>query len=212
MNGKLEESILYLKACRNLELEVFNLYEALSKKINQPESSFILGFAYDSLKSTKTIDAMLDYFDLTEIQNNNLKKEIAELTKDVLSFRKIVCRTNNINYEKACESLKELSDLENKICALYDNYLQSSLLRAASDGFSSLAIDSKNFKKIFESFIEQRQRHRDTILELIFSIESKEADRLRNATPLVRYNNPDAWIREPAFRNESAVSTPQSTP
>ncbi len=210
MNGKLEESILYLKACRNLEVEVFNLYESLSKKINQPESSFILGFAYDSLKSAKTIDAMLDYFDLTEIQNTSSKKEVVELTREVSLFHKIVCRTNSINYEKACESLKELSDMENKMCVVYDSFLQSSLVRVASDEFSNIVIDAKNFKKIFETFIQEKQGHRDTILELIYAIESKEADRLRNATPLVRYSNPDAWIREPAFRTDSVASTPQS--
>jgi hypothetical protein len=53
MNDKLQESAQYLKNCMIVENEAFKLYETLSKKINQPESSFILGIAYDNLKNTK---------------------------------------------------------------------------------------------------------------------------------------------------------------
>ena len=40
---------------QQLKIEAFTLYETLSKKINPPESSFILGLAYDSLKCAKII-------------------------------------------------------------------------------------------------------------------------------------------------------------
>jgi hypothetical protein len=99
MNGKLQESTLYLKSCNSLETETFKLYETLSKKINQPESSLILGFAYDDLNVAKTIEAILDYFDLTEIENLSYKKEIAELISGVTYFSKRISKTNNVNYE-----------------------------------------------------------------------------------------------------------------
>ncbi len=86
MNGKLQESTLYLMNCNNLETQTFKLYETLSKKINQPESSFITGLAFDSLKCAKTIQAMLDYFDIAETENANPKKEFAELTTSVIRF------------------------------------------------------------------------------------------------------------------------------
>ena len=115
MNGKIEESTLYLKSCSNLETQVFSLYEALSKKINQPENSFILGFAYDSLKCAKTIEAILEYFDKTEIENMSCRKDIAELINGVEYFRKKIAKVNNVNYEMTCESLKKLSNLEDRL-------------------------------------------------------------------------------------------------
>jgi hypothetical protein len=201
MNGKLQESAQYLKCCNNLETETFKLYETLSRKINQPESSFIIGLAYDSLKCAKTIQTILDYFDLTEIQNMNCKKNFVELTSNVTEFSKKITKTNNVNYEMTCEILKELSVLEDQISEVYTNYTESGIIKVLSDEFSTLEINSNNFKKIFETFKEEKQRHKQTILEIIYAIETKEGERLRNATPLVKYQNPEAWIRESTFHN-----------
>jgi hypothetical protein len=110
-----------------------------------------------------------------------------------------------------CEILKELSNLEDQLSEIYTNYLQSSSIRVISDEFSTLSINLSNFKKIFENFIEQKQKHKETILEIIYSFEAKEADRLRNATPLVKYQNPDSWIRESTLHSFSNPPTNEST-
>jgi hypothetical protein len=55
MNEKLRESAQYLKQCTVIENESYKLYATLSEKINQPESSFILGIACDSLKNAQII-------------------------------------------------------------------------------------------------------------------------------------------------------------
>jgi hypothetical protein len=195
MNGKIQESVLYLKCCSDLETETFKVYENLSKKINQPESSFILGIAYDSLKCAKIIQAILDFFDPTEMENMDCKKNLAELTNNASFFNKKISKTNNVNYEMTCELLKELSNHEEQLSRVYTNFVESSLTRI-SDEFSPLVINRENFNKIFQSFADQKQRHKEIILEMIYSFERKEADRLRNATPLVRYKNPDSWIHE----------------
>jgi hypothetical protein len=211
MNGKLQESAYYLKCCTNLENETFKLYETLSKKINQPESSFILGFAYDSLKCAKTIQAILDYLDATKLEDMSSKKNFAELSSSISEFTKKISKTNNINYEMACEILKELDNLENQLIEAYTNYVQSSLIKTVSDEFSKLSINLANFKKVFETFIEQKQKHKETILEIIYSFETKEADRLRNATPLVKYTNPDSWIHESTIHTFSATPVAENT-
>ncbi len=164
MNSKLQESAFYLKCCNNLENETFKLYETLSKKINQPESSFILGFAYDSLKCAKTIEAIIDYLDAPEMENMTSKRNFAELSASISEFSRKISKTNSINYEMACEILKELDNLENQLIEAYTNYLQSSLVKIASDEFSKLTINLNNFKKIFETFIEEKQEHKENIL------------------------------------------------
>ena len=82
MNDKVQESIQYLKQCNIVENESFKLYETLSRKINPPESSYVLGLAYDSLKNSKIIQAVLDYFDPEEIENKNTKKNLTELAAE----------------------------------------------------------------------------------------------------------------------------------
>jgi hypothetical protein len=204
MNGKLEESILHLISCNKLETQTFKLYETLSKKINQPESSFMIGFAYDSLKCAKTIQAITDYFDMPQTENLNFKKDITELTNSVTDFSKKISKINNIDYEIICESLKELSNLEEQLGVIYTNYADSPLVRVLSDEFSSLAMNTKNFKKIFEKFNAQKQSHKEELLEIIYFFETKEADRLRNATPVVRYQNPNSWVQA-SFKTAPSV-------
>ena len=88
MNDKLQESLQYLKQCSNLESETFKLYETLSRKLNQPESGYIIGNAYNSLKNAKIIQGILNCFELTEIENKPVKKELAELTAETVLLEK----------------------------------------------------------------------------------------------------------------------------
>jgi hypothetical protein len=211
MNDKLLESAQYLKCCNALEIETFRLYEALSKKINQPESSFILGFAYDSLKCAKIIQGILDFFDFPELDRITCKRNLSELANGISNFTRRTSKINNINYEISCEILKELSDLEDRLGEIYTNYLGASGIQIVSVEFSKLAINLSNFKKIFETFIEEKQKHKETIIEIIYCLETKEAERLRNTTPLVKYNNPDSWIHESTLHAFSSATIKENT-
>lgn len=212
MNGKIQESAGYLKGCSNLETETFKLYDALSKKINQPESSFVLGLAYDSLKCSKTLQGILDYFDIAEIQTLGCKKNLSELTSSITEFSKKIAKTNNVNYEMTCQLLKELSALEDQLSEVYTNYAESTMMIVLAEEFSPLLIDTNYFKKIFEAFKMEKQKHKETILDVIYSVETKEAERFRNAAPHVKYQNPDSWIRDSSmhsFANPPASPQPQ---
>ena len=198
MVEKLQESAQSLKCLNNIEIEAFRLYEALSKKINPPESSFILCLAYDSLKCAKIIQGILDYIDLPETENINCKKNLLEIANNISKFTKKLFKTNNLNYELSCEILKELTNLEDQLSEVYTNYLQSPSIINIADEFSKLALNlrERNFKKIFETFIEQKQKHRETLIEIIYCFEAKESERLTTMAPTFKYKNPDSWIHE----------------
>jgi len=211
MNEKVQESAQYLKCCTNLEIEAFRLYETFSKKINQPENCFILGLAYDSLKCAKIIQAILDYVDMPETEKTSPKKNFSEVTNSVSAFTKKISKINNVDYEISCEILKELSNLEDQLSEAYTNYLQSGAIKTIADEFSKLAINLTNFKKLFETFIEQKQKHKETILEIICYFETRETERLRHATPIVKYQNPDSWILESTLHAFSNTPVKENT-
>ena len=147
MNEKLQESVQYLKHCNTIENEAFNLYETFSKKINQPESSYILGLAYDSLKNAKVIQEILDYFDQTEIENKNGKKNLSELATEIILLSKKISKINNLDYLMSCEILKESLSLEDLLGEVYKNYLQSSAPKIIADELSKLVtVNLLNFK------------------------------------------------------------------
>jgi hypothetical protein len=212
LNEKLQESALYLRCCNSLEIEAFRLYETLSKKINHPESSFVLGLAYDHLKRAKIIQGILGNFDLHEIENLSCRKNLDELSGEISAFSKAISSINNLNCEVTCEALNELVNMEELLCGAYTSYLQSSAPKFLVDEFSKLVVvNLVNFKKVFEAFVEQKETYRETIIEVIFSLEAKETDRLRHITPVVKYQNPDAWIHESTLHAFSNVPEKAST-
>ena len=112
MNEKLQESAQHLKCFSNLEIEAFRVYEAMSKKINQPESSFILGLAYDSFKCSKILQGILGHLDLSEIENIECKKEITELAAEISRFTKIVSSINNLSPLLSCLLMKQRKEMK----------------------------------------------------------------------------------------------------
>ena len=154
MSDKLRESIQYLKNCCFVENESFKLYETLSKKINQPESSFIMGIGYDSLKNSRLIQGILDSLDVSEQENKNMVKDLSELAAEITSLQRKISKINNLEYLVSCEMLKEAINLEALLSEVYMNYLKSSSVKIVVDELSKVGLmNLDNFKKVFELFI-----------------------------------------------------------
>ncbi|XHH07836.1 MAG: hypothetical protein ACFCUE_09685 [Candidatus Bathyarchaeia archaeon] len=191
---KIEESAQYLKGCTSIETQAFKLYETLAKKINHPESSFVLGFAYDSIKNAKIIQAMLQTIDLPEEDNEN-KKTVSLLASEVYTFLKKIEKTNSIDQKNLIEIFKELVRLEDLVSKLYSEFMESNYPKVLAEEMAKFfTMDYSNFKKVFEGFVTEKQKHRETMIEIIYCIGAKEAERAKNMTPTVKYQNPDAWV------------------
>jgi len=193
---KLEESTQYLRGFGLIENECFNIYDKLSKKINHPESSLILGIAYDSLKCSKIVHAILDCFDQTGPENIKTKKDLTDLAAQLSTFSKEVQKINCLSYQASCEVLKELTKIEKLLTDTYNSYANSSAISAIAQEVTKYAnVNVDNFSKVFVKIAEEKERHREELIEIIYALEQTEANRLRQITPVVKYQNPDAWIR-----------------
>ena len=193
-----------------VENEAFKLYETLSKKINQPESSFILGIAYDNLKNTKIIQGILDCLDPLEPENKNVRKDLSELAAQITALNKKISKINNLDYLISCEILKESINIEVLLTEVYTNYLKSSSPKIIVEELSeNLVVNLNTFKKVIQDFIDEKGKHRETIVETMYLLEAKETEVHRQITPIIKYRNPDAWIRESTIH--SFTSTPGNT-
>jgi hypothetical protein len=67
----------------------------------------------------------------------------------------------------------------------------------------------KNFKKLIEGFMDEKGKHRETIVETKYLLEAKETETRRQMTPLVKYQNPYAWIHESTIH--TFINTPVSS-
>jgi hypothetical protein len=206
MNDKLRESLQYLNQCSILENEAFKLYQTISKKVNQPESSFVLGIAYNSLKNAKIIQGILDGFDLAELENKNVRKEMAELAAEVNMLENKISKINSLEYLVSCEMLKEAISLEGLLSKVYINYLESNLAKFIVDELSKTGtVNLTSFKKIFEHFTEEKGRNNEALVESMYVLDAKETEARRQITPIIKYRNPDTWIHESTIHSFSNV-------
>jgi len=197
MNDKLQESLQYLKQCSNLESETFKLYETLSKKLNQPESGYIIGNAYNSLKNAKIIQGILNCFDLTEVENKPVKKELAELTAETVLLEKKISKINSLEYLITCEMLKEAINLENLLIQTYTKFLESNSAKVTATELAKMGtLTFDSFKKLFEYIKEEKAKNKEAIVESLYILEFKVKENQKQITPIVKYQNPDAWIHE----------------
>jgi hypothetical protein len=196
-NEKLQEYAKYLRCCSNLELESFGLYRLLSSKMNNPESSFVLSIAYDSLKNSKIVQSLLEALDQSKAENKNCGKNLSKLFEEIQEFSKYLSKIRNIENDRLCEILKELVNLEELLGLVYTNFQQSTGPQLITDELSkSATTDLNNFKKIFDSFVENKTKHRETLVEIIYYFETRETTKTKYLTPTVKYQNPDAWINQ----------------
>ena len=197
MNDKLRESLQYLKQCSTIENEAFNLYETLSKKVNQPESSYLLGNAYNSLKNAQIIQGILDCFEITELENKNARKELTELASDISVLERKISKINSLEYLVSCEMLKESIKLEALLCKVYANYLESNMVKVIVDELSKTGlIKPDSFKKVLESFTDEKEKNKEAITETMYVLEAKEMETRRQITPTIKYQSPDQWIHD----------------
>ena len=186
MNDKLRDSLQYLKSLSFIENEAFKLYETLSKKINQPESSFIFGIGCDSQKNAKIIQSILDRFDLPEQDNKDFMRDLSELATQILTLEKKVSKINNLEYLISCEMLKEAINLEALLSEVYTKYLKSSSTKIVVDELSKTGlVNLANFRKLFEYFNEEKGKHKETIVEIMYLLEAKEIETRRPQKDLV---------------------------
>ena len=196
MSDKLQESLQYLKQYSTIENEAFKLYETLSRKINHPESSFILGIACDSQKNVRIIQGILDCFEVPDLDKNP-RKDLSELCEEIIELQKRISKVNSLDYLVSSEILKESIELEVALSKVYTSYLESNSARVIVDELSKTGtISLANFKKIIEYFIDEKGKHREIIVETMYILDAKETENRRQITPLIKYQNPDGWIHE----------------
>jgi hypothetical protein len=212
MNDKLRESLQYLKQCSIIENETFKLYEMLSKKVNQPESSSILGIAYNCQKNAKIIQGILDCFDQAELENKNVRKELSELTDEIIILENRINKINNLEYLVSVEILKESLNLEALLIKIYANYLESNSAKFIVDELSKTGtVNLASFKKIFEYLIDEKGRNKELIIESMYVLEAKETEIRRQITPLIKYQNPDSWLHESTIHSFSTIPVVSNT-
>jgi len=194
----MKNSTRHLLCCSGLEEETFHLYQCVAKKMNNPElRSLVVNIAYDSMKHSRTIKELLKTVEKTEINLKDCKQNWSGLWKEILDVSEQVSRLENINDEEFCEIFKGLTELEDCLIEGYCFLLESKVPQCLADElgrFTPINLDCLN--KIFDGIIDDKQRHRETLIEIGYCFAAENSIKAKNSTPAVRYQNPDAWHKD----------------
>jgi len=201
LSSKLAFSKRYLLCCSGLEEETLRLYMCVAKKINRPElSSLVVSLGYDSMKHSKTIKELLKTIEKPEVKIENCEKTLSELWKEIKGFSEEILKMDQISDEEFCQVFKTLAELEDCLSDSYNALLKMKIHQTLANELNKLTpVNPENLMKIFESIIDDKQKHREVLMEIGYYFATKESEKAKVDAPVVKYQNPDAWSKPPVF-------------
>jgi rubrerythrin len=199
MIGKVKNSTRHLLCCVGLEVETFHLYQCVAKKMNQAElRSLVVNIAYDTMKHSETIRELLRTVGKAEVKVENCSKNWHELWKGIVEASEQISMMENISDEEFCEIFNSLAKLEDGLSESYYFLLGLKVHESLAKELGKLTpVNLEDLIGIFQRIIEDKQRHKDTLIGIRYRFAAKEAIRARDSAPVVRYQNPDAWNKQP---------------
>ena len=188
----------HLLCCCALEEETFRLYQRVAGKMNNPElRSLVINIAYDSLKHSKTIMELLKTVEKSEINIKKCGKHWSELWKEIVEVSDTIFKMQNVNDDEFCEIFKGLAELEERLIESYCLLLELKIPKRLANELNELTpMNLDDLDKIFDGIIEDKQRHKETLIEIGYCFAYRDSTGATDTAPPVRYQNPDAWHRE----------------
>lgn len=199
LDNKGRDAAKYLCCCSLLEEEAFNLYRIIARKMKHPEvDSLLVGIAYDSLKHSKILREIVKNIIRPEYSVGDCKKNIAELWQEVHSCSEEISKIKEIDADNFCAILKELVNLEDALSECYSDLLKSKVQQSIANELSKLKpADLEILENVFENIIKDKQNHREILIEIVYFFAAKKTERTIDTTPMVKYQNPNGWNRQP---------------
>ena len=194
MSKKLPEAAKYLYGCLTLEKEVNHLYITATKKVPSPLLTIITtAIAYDYQKQVTIIQELLKPLD-PSIDPDKLPKQFKKSMNEIGKLIDALANEENIDPDEVRDLLKNLTDIEDSLHNFYTNFIDSKMIEDYSDALlevSDLTNQYLNF--ILNVIMQENVEHRKMLIEGL-SFHSKNEQKDKDSTPLIRYQTPDAWV------------------
>ena len=175
-----------------LEYNTALLYKSLSEKTEIPlAKSLLLSIAQDSSKHSALLKGISDSLSSTEVKIKDCAKNLGPIWRNVTTYlNDVTAKEGNLSL---AELYEKLLTLESSIGEEYYIFVQMQTLQHLTKEINQLYnINLDKVKRIFESIINDEERHREILATLKELSEPKIRD-LDN-TPLVKFQSPDQWI------------------
>ena len=194
MIKKIPEAAKYLYGCLTLEKEVSHLYITATKKLHSPLLTIITtSIAYDYQKHVTMIQELLKPLD-PSINPDELPKEFKKSVNAIGKLIDAIANEDNIDADEVRDLLKNLTSLEDSLQNFYTNFVESKMLVDYSDTLLEVSdLTDEYLKLILNAIMQENLEHREMLIEGL-SFHSKNEQKNKDSTPVIRYQNPDAWV------------------
>jgi hypothetical protein len=194
MSKKIPEAAKYLYGCLTLEKEVNHLYITATKKLPSPLLTIITtAIAYDYQKHVTMIQELLKPLNPYLIPDD-LPKEFKKSVNEIGKLIDALANEDSIDADEVRDLLKNLTDLEDGLHNFYTNFVESKMIEDYSDALLDVSdLTDEYLKFILNDIMQENLEHREMLIEGL-SFHSKNEQKNKDTTPVIRYQNPDAWV------------------
>ena len=184
-------------ACSSLlESETFSFYNSLAEKVDHPLVKSLLRYiAYDSQKHSAILKGIADTLTESEIKVKDCKKELGETWSTIRAFSDEIAEKTRIPIEDLPSLLEKVTFLESTAGEEYSMLVRVKTIQFMKKQIRELyGVDLESLTNVFDVIIRDEEIH-GNLLETIGKIIAGKEKPEEEITPIVKYQNPDAWNR-----------------
>jgi rubrerythrin len=177
-----------------LENNAFLLYKQLADKVEVPlVKSFLLQIAIDSQKHSIVLKGVSESIAKLKGKPKECRKKVGETWRVTQAILRETEKKERIPEGDLPQLAEKLSIMESIMGEEYYQFVQLKTLKLMMKEINQIYnIDLSSVKKIFLNIIRDEETHRELLEKIKELIKRKEEI---DATPVVKYRNPDSWSR-----------------
>ena len=178
------------------EQRTYLLYKNLAAKVDPPFiKSLLLHMAYDSQKHSAILSGICHSIGASRLKAKDCEKRLSVSWAVIDDISQEIVNEKKVRVESLSSLAKKLSLLESAMGEEYYVLVQMKTLQNMTELIhESYNVDLEDMKDVFETIIRDEETHLDLLAKLKKLLLGQQ-ERKAEATPAVRYANPDAWRR-----------------
>jgi len=195
INGQ-EAFANYLLCLSILESNTAQLYRALSDQTEIPlAKTLLLNISLDSTKHSTILRGIVDSLTTSKKGVKDCRKKLGEIWRLVDTLRNDVARKQDGSKLETPQIIDKLTFLESSLGEEYHVFVQMKNLEYLSKEINQLYnVNLESIRKIINSIIRDEDHHRELLSTIKDLLEKSEVSKFDN-TPIVKFQNPDAWVQ-----------------
>jgi rubrerythrin len=179
-----------------LEENTFLLYKKIAEKMSLPMvKSILFQIAFDSHKHSTTFRGIVESIAPVRKKPRNCDKMLGAAWNTVNALLLEFSVMKKISSAELPYLTQKLNELESVFGEEYNILVQLKTLQYMTKEINKLYnVNLRDVKSIFERIIDEEEHHIELLSTIKRMIAEKPEQELDN-TPMVKYQNPDAWNR-----------------